>query len=330
MNSEWFIRFAYSKYLYLLVPSIIAAIAVRWYLVKPIVYRYALGETLRVSNMVNSRIRQHIVYALRVAVLSILALLIARPQLIDSKSKIKSEGIDIVLALDVSGSMQQPDFGDHRTRIEVAKNEAIRFVQKRDNDAIGLVLFAHDTVSRVPLTLDKLLLTDVISHIEIGDINANSTKLVVGMIAAANRLKNSISKSKIMVVLTDGAPTPDDFDPNVAIEVAKKYGIKIYTVGIGKNEDARRYIDFMGNQYMTGVDKALLQKIAQATGGKFFMVTDTHDMRLMYDTIDALETSQIELPIFSRLYELYVPYTLLVLVLIVLELILSSVVWFSV
>ncbi len=330
MNSEWFLRFASSSYLYFLLPILVIVIWARRHLIKPVIYRYALGETLRAASMTNSRVRQYIVYGLRLASLLILAVLIARPQWVDVKSQIKSEGIDIVLVLDVSATMQINDFDDNRMRIDIAKEEAVRFVERRHNDAIGLVLFARDALSRVPLTLDKQLLRSILKDVQIGDIDANGTALATGMVTAVNRLKQSKGKSKIMVVLTDGSPEGEDLDPAVAIEVAKQYGIKIYTVGIGSKE-VRFLYDVYGRQFMVPqVNARLLEHIAQQTGGKFFMVTDSRDMRSMYDTINTLETSALDMPLFSRLYDMYVPYTLLVLLFIMVELFLSSIVWFGI
>jgi len=330
LNSEWFMRFASVHYLYFLLPAIALVIWLRRWMIKPVIYRYALGDALRAGNMVNSRWRQYSMYALRLGALVILALLIARPQLVDLKSQIKSEGIDIVLVLDVSATMQTNDFDDKRMRIDVAKEEAVHFVERRHNDAIGLVLFARDALSRVPLTLDKQLLRTILKDIQIGDIDARGTALATGIVTAANRLKQSKGTSKIMVVLTDGEPEGEDLDPAVAIEVAKQYGIKIYTVGIGTKEPRFLY-DVYGRQFLIPqINTKLLEHIAQQTGGKFFMVTDSRDMRSMYDTIDTLETSSLEVPLFSRLYDMYVAYTLLVLFLIMLELFLSSVVWFGI
>lgn len=330
MNSEWFIRFAHIQYLYFLVPVLILVIWLRSWMIKPVIYRYALGETLRAGHLTNSRVRQYILYALRVVALVMLALLIASPQLVDLKSQIKNEGIDIVLVLDVSATMQINDFDDNRMRIDVAKEEGVRFVERRHNDAIGLVLFARDALSRVPLTFDKQLLRSILKEVHIGDIDAQGTALATGIVTAANRLKQSKGKSKIMVVLTDGSPEGEDLDPSIAIEVAKQYGIKIYTVGIGSKEP-RMLHDVFGHQFfLPQVNAQLLQHIASQTGGKFFMVTDSRDMRSMYDTIDTLETSTLDVPLFSRLYDMYVPYTIVVLLLIVLELFLSSMVWFGI
>lgn len=326
--TEFTLRFAHITYLYFLVPVIIAVFFLRMYVVTRPVYRYALGSMLGAQGLGHSRMHRYVLNALRITSLLILASLIAKPQLVDVHSQIKTEGIDIALVLDVSGSMSVPDFDDQRTRIEVAKSEAIRFINKRENDAIGLVIFAQDAMSRAPLTLDKKLLVGIVDDLKIGVINPDGTKLATAMVTAANRLKHSKGASKIMIVLTDGEPSEDDLDPSVALEVAKKFGIKIYTVGIGSKET--KYVrDFWGNVIKLGVNKELLQKLAKETGGQFFMASDTHDMRAIYDTIDQLEKNEFDTPIFTRYYDFFIPFVFVVLGLVLLELLLSAWVWFS-
>jgi len=327
--TEFTLRFAHATYLYFLIPAVIAAFFVRMYVVKRPVYRYALGSMLSAHGLGNSHMHRYILQALRLISLLILALLIAKPQLVDVHSQIKTEGIDIALVLDVSGSMQVPDFDDQRTRIDVAKAEAIRFIERRENDAIGLVIFAQDAMSRAPLTLDKKLLVGIVNDLKIGVINPDGTKLATAIVTAANRLKHSKGVSKIMIVLTDGEPSEDDLDPSVALEVAKKFGIKIYTVGIG-NKETKLVRDFWGNVIKLGVNKELLQKLAKETGGQFFMASDTHDMRAIYDTIDQLEKNEFDTPIFTRYHDFFIPFVFIVLGFVLLELLLSAWVWFSV
>lgn len=328
MISEFTLRFAQIWYAYLLIPAIILAFFLRMYVVKRPVYRYALGSMLGAQGLGHSYMHKYVLNALRVIALMMLALLIAKPQFVDVHSQIKTEGIDIAMVLDVSGSMQVPDFDDQRTRIEVAKTEAVRFINKRENDAIGLVIFAQDAMSRAPLTLDKKLLVGIVNELKIGVINPDGTKLATAIVTAANRLKHSKGVSKIMIVLTDGEPSEDDLDPSVALEVAKKFGIKIYTVGIGSKE-TKLVRDFWGNVIKIGVNKALLQKLAQETGGQFFMASDTQDMRTIYDTIDQLEKNEFDTPVFTRYYDIFMPFAFVVLGLVLLELLLSAWVWFS-
>jgi len=268
---------------------------------------------------------------MRFITLFILALLIGKPQSVDSRSQIKVEGIDIVLALDVSGSMQhQDDQEDGRSRVEIAKDEAIRFIEKRDNDAIGLVVFAHDAVSRVPLTLDKSLLKNTVKDLQIGVINPDGTFLFTGIVTAANRLKHSKSSSKIMILLTDGEPSEGDTNPRQALDVAKKLGIKIYTIGIGSDQEEFMMHPLYGMIPKPRVNTELLEKIAQETGGQSFLAKDSEDMRRVYDTIDALEKTELEAPIFSKYYDIFMPFVWFIIYLVLLELVVSSLLWFSI
>jgi Ca-activated chloride channel family protein len=292
-------------------------------------YRFTLVQEFINRHIYSSHVYKKILYALRLCALGSIVLLIAQPRLIDVDSKIPVEGIDIMLVLDVSGSMRfQDDERDARSRLEVAKEEAIRFVEKRDNDAIGLALFANDALSRVPLTMDRQLLKRVISEIELGFINPDGTLLFTGVLTAANRLKHSKAKSKVMILLTDGEPTDGDMSPQVVLDIVKQLGIKVYTIGIGS--DAPKYQQsFMGFVMVPGVNRPLLEKISQTTGGQFFLAKNPRDMRAIYDTINALETSEQEMPAFSRWYDVAFFAVWGILGLLCIELLLSTLVWFS-
>lgn len=267
---------------------------------------------------------------MRLLVLIILAIIIAKPQIVDSRSKVPVQGIDIVLVLDVSGSMQFKDYDDdNRSRFDVAKAEAIHFIEKRDHDALGLVLFGKDTVSRCPITFDKQLLKEVVEELKLGVINSDGTMLITGIVTAANRLKYSQSKSKVMIVLTDGEPSEGDMDPSVGIDVAKKLGIKIYTVGIGSEEERVFMHPLYGVIAKPKVNKELLTKIARDTGGHYFIARNASDMRRIYNKIDALEKTDHEVPVFSLYYDVLVPAVGLMMGLIFFELIFSTFVWFS-
>lgn len=329
LTGDFFLRFAYSSYLYILLPLLLVCIAVRYFFAKQVVYRYSLGQLLGECQVANSNVRRHLLNLMRFLSLLVLAFLVAKPQLVDYRSKIDADGIDIALVLDVSGSMEMDDFDDGRIRINVAKEEAIRFIQKRQHDAIGLVIFAQDAMSRVPLTLDKQLLINTVKDLSIGVINPDGTKLATAIVTAANRLKHSKAKSKVMILLTDGEPSEDDIDPSVALEIAKKFDIKIYTVGIGRKEP-KLVRDFWGRVIRIGVNKELLQKIARETNGQFFMASDVRDMRAIYDTIDQLEKTDLEVPVFSNYFDVFMPFLFFVLALVLLELLLSSWVWFSI
>jgi len=294
-----------------------------------VIYRYSLGNTLKKKNII-SQFHKKVFYFLRLLVLLLLALVVAKWQLVDSRSKIPVSGIDIVLVLDVSGSMQFKDYDDDdRSRFEVAKAEAIRFIEKRDQDALGLVLFGKDTMSRCPITFDKQLLKNVVDELKLGVIDADGTMLVTGIVTAANRLKHSQSKSKVMIVLTDGEPSEGDMDSSVGIDVAKKLGIKIYTVGIGNEQEQMIMHPLYGVMVRPKVNKELLTKIARETGGYYFLARNAGDMRQIYDKIDALEKTEHEVPMFSLYYDLLIPFVAVIMGLLFCELFLSTYVWFG-
>lgn len=329
--NEFFFRFAQSVWLYAALIMVCGAIVARLKIVKRVLYQYTLGNFLYDRHLTSSGYYKAVLFAMRLLSLLMLAFLLGKPQLVDSHSKVHTEGIDIVLALDISGSMQHDDFGPrHLSRIEAAKTEAIRFIEKRKYDALGLVIFAQDAVSRAPITADKKLLHDIINELHIGVINPDGTKLATAIVTAVNRLKDSHAKSKVIILLTDGEPSPDDIDPSVALEVAKKFGIKIYTIGIGSDDGVVIHNLFGMPIGRFGVNKKLLQDIAQQTGGQFFMATDVQGMREVYDTIDQLETTEIEVPVFTKYYDIFIPFVACVIGLVCIELFLSACVWFSI
>lgn len=294
-------------------------------------YVYPLAGTLAAKGLTRAPTHKRVFWLLRILVLVILALLIAKPQLVDLRSSVQLEGIDIVIVLDASASMQFQDYDDdQRSRFQVAKDEALRFVDKRIDDAFGLVLFGKDALSRIPLTMDKKLIHTIISGLELGFIDPDGTVLANGIITAANRLKNSQAKSKIMIVLTDGAPSDHDADPAIAIELAQKLGIKIYTIGIGSDEDQYIMHPFMGLIPKPKINRPLLVKIAQETGGNFFLARNSKDMRAVYDTIDQLEKTTRDTSLYNTSYDIFVPGVVVIIILLLFELLLSSTIWFGI
>ena len=329
MLNCFFVRCSYPWMTVILCIIIIVVMIIRKYVYKQIVYRHALGNAIKKNCAVSTHIYKTVFYCVRLLTLILLALLIAKPQIVDSRSKVPVQGIDIILDLDVSGSMQFKDYDDdNRSRFDVAKEEAIRFIEKRDHDALGLVLFGKDTVSRCPITFDKQLLKEVVEELKLGVINSDGTMLITSIVTAANRLKHSQSKSKVMIVLTDGEPSEGDMDVSVGIEVAKKLGIKIYTVGIGSEEERVFMHPLYGMVAQPKVNKELLTKIARDTGGYYFLARNARDMRRIYDKIDALEKTDHEVPVFSVYYDLLVPFIMVIMGLVFAELIFSTFVWF--
>jgi Ca-activated chloride channel family protein len=328
---DYFLHFANSNIFYWLIPAALIIIAARYWLKRTPFYQYPLVAALIKRKSTYAPTHKKIFAGLRLLVLAILIFLIAKPQLVDTKSNVIFDGIDIMLVLDISGSMQFQDYDDDkRSRIEVAKDEALHFVNKRTNDAIGLVIFAKDAVSRIPLTLDKKIINNLIGSLYIGILDPDGTVLSTAIITAANRLKKSDAKSKIMIVLTDGAPSETDVDPALAIELAQKLGIKIYTVGIGSDDDQLIMHPVLGMIAKPRINKALLTKIAHQTGGKFFLARNSKDMRTIYSTIDALEKNSHETPIFNKYCDIFIPFVWGLIILLFVELITSATIWFGI
>lgn len=325
------ITFAYKALLYGGIVTLCIAALYRWRFFKISFYTYPLTQVLLLQGYGAKLPYRKILNGLRFIVLLGLVFLIARPQLVDQQSKVQVEGVDIMLALDVSGSMQLFDsLQDQRRRIDVAKKEAIAFMKKRHDDPIGLVLFGNEAVSRCPLTLDKKMLEAIIDEVELGMINAEGTMLIRGVIMALNRMRKSEARSKVIILLTDGEPTPGDLDPMVALELAKKYGVKIYTIGIGGDQGGYYEHPLFGvQQARVPLNKRLLQGLAQETGGKFFQAKDPADLATIYDTINTLEKTSYETNIYQRYYDIFKPYVVGLIALSVLECVLSKYIWFG-
>lgn len=316
--------------LFITVALLVCGIIFRYKFFKPIYYQYSLGAIFKIHKHASKHPYQKIFYAIRLVILVTLALLVAKPQLVDRRSNLIVEGIDIMLVLDASGSMDFQDYSDdHRSRFEVAKDEAIRFIKKRTNDLMGLVVFGKDAISRCPLTMDKKIVSDMVSSLQLGDIDPDGTMLATAVVTAINRLKNSQAKSKIMILLTDGEPSPGDMNFDAAIKIAKKLGIKVYAIGIGSEKDEIVMHPAFGLLSKPKVNTSLLKQIARETGGLFFMARNDRDMREIYDTIDGLERTKHEAPLYSRYFDVYASFVLLAMVLLFLEQYLSSLIWFS-
>ena len=226
---NYFIRLVNGSWLYVLVPLLVAAACAYYKKKKQVAYASLLGKELLVKGAATHHPYKKILSALHFLLLCLLALICARPQLVDSRTEVTVEGIDIVLALDLSGSMAMRDFeNDPRTRIDIAKDEALEFIKKRPHDAIGLVIFGNDALSRCPITHDKKLLEETVKELHIGMIDYEGTLLATALVTAASRLKHSKAKSKVIILLTDGNPSENDINPETAIQVAQKMGIKIY------------------------------------------------------------------------------------------------------
>jgi len=328
----YILHFAQLALLPLALAIVSIAILLRHFLRRRSTYLHPLGKTFLQHGLARSHPRNTIFFIARLATLVLLALMIAKPQIVDSRTKVEVEGIDIILVLDASNSMNIADYAqDNRSRFQVAKDEAIRFTEKREHDALGLVLFGNGAISRAPLTPDKQILRKLIAETQVGSfVDAYGTRLFTAIATAANRLKRSTAKSKIMILLTDGEPTEEEADPATVLELVKALGIKVYTVGIGSEEDDYIIHPFYGIQPKPRVNASLLQKIASDTGGAFFMAHDAHEMRRVYEIIDRLEKTTKEVPIFSTYYDIFEPAAIALLCAQAVELALATFTWFGI
>ena len=264
---------------------------------------------------------RHLPFVLRCIAVALLIIAMARPQSTDNKSNTTTEGIDIVISLDISGSMLARDF--QPDRISAAKDVAAKFIMSRPNDRIGLVVFAGESFTQSPLTTDKVSLVNLLGVVQSGIIE-DGTAIGNGLATAINRLKESDAKSKVVILLTDGVNNSGQIAPLTAAEIAQTYGIRVYTIGVG-SEGMAPYpaIDMWGNMTFTSmkveIDEKILDEIAQKTGGKYFRATNNKKLEEIYDEINSMEKSRVEVENFTRYNELFLPFALAALVILLLE-----------
>jgi Ca-activated chloride channel family protein len=273
---------------------------------------------------------------LRMRWLALLLLLaaLARPQLGEGQAKVRASGIDIVLALDLSGSMAAEDFelkGEPVNRLVIAKDVVQQFVRKRANDRIGMVAFAGRAYIATPLTLDHEFLLQNLERLNLNTLE-DGTAIGSAIAAAANRLRDIQAKSKIIVLMTDGQNNAGKVPPVTAAEAAQALGARIYTIGVGTKGVARvPYMNVFGQKaYMdqkVDIDEETLAKVANMTGGKYFRAENTEGLRKIYEEIDKLEKTEVEVKKYQRYRELFPWFVLAGLSLLLLEIILSNTVW---
>lgn len=251
----------------------------------------------------------HIPFVLTVAAISLLTLALARPQLTNRWHKESTEGIDIMMVVDISGTMQAEDLRPNR--LEAAKTVASDFINSRPNDNIGLVVFAGESFTQCPLTTDHLVLINLFDAVKFGMIE-DGTAIGLGIANAVNRMKDSQTKSKVIILLTDGSNNRGDIDPQTAAEIAKTYGIRIYAIGVGSYGEARVPVQTpMGKQYVTmknEFDETTLRQIAQATDGAYFRATDNQKLKSIYQEIDQMEKTKIRVREYSKKTEIFPPF----------------------
>lgn len=279
----------------------------------------SLGRPLRAYLL-------HGMFIVRCAAIACLIIILARPQVQDKWSTSNTEGTDIVIALDISSSMLARDFKPDR--FEAAKDVAAQFVAGRESDNIGVVIFAGESFTAVPMTTDRSLLVNYIHDIKMGMLQDN-TAIGDGLATAINRIKDGKAKSKSIILLTDGSNNTGNVAPITAAEIAKKLGIKVYTIGIGRNgmapfpsENAFGRIEYVNMPVV--IDEATLKTIASTTGGKYFRATGNNVLAEIFKEIDGLEKSVLDVKNYSHTEDDYMFWAFLALALLAFELIMRN------
>ncbi len=267
----------------------------------------------------------HILFVLRLLAIGLFIIVMARPQSSLSRKNVTIEGIDIVMAMDVSSSMLAQDL--RPDRLEAAKSVATDFLAGRPDDRVGLVIFSGETFTQAPLTTDHSIIQNLFKDIKSGMIE-DGTAIGDGLATSVNRLKESQAISKVIILVTDGENNAGSLDPLSAAEIANIYGIRIYTIGVGTKGMAPYPVQTpYGIQYQNvevNIDEALLKEVAEMTDGRYFRATSNKKLQEIYQEIDKLEKSKIDVTEFRKKNEEFLPYALLALAFIILEIFLRN------
>lgn len=271
---------------------------------------------------------RHVNFALLCAAFALVIVVLARPQSSDSWSQSNTEGIDIVVSLDVSNSMQLDDFKPNR--LEASKDVAARFVTGRPNDNIGLVLFAKESYTMCPMTSDHAVLANMINSVTFDLIDGGSTAVGDGLVTAVNRIRNGQAKSKVIILLTDGTNNSGDVAPKDAAQVAKAMDVRLYTIGVGSKGDFDAVVGYdpFGNpvrqKVQADIDEPTLKSMAQLTGGRYFRATDKSSLAEIFDEIDRMEKTKMSVREFSRKEEEYLPWLLAAIVFLLMHIVIKN------
>lgn len=317
-------RFLHPEYLYqllLLIPLIV------WYVVR-------LSKTQASFNLASTNAfkgmkpdfrvyMRHFPFLLRIISIALIIIVIARPQSVSSWEETETQGIDIVLALDVSGSMLSQDL--QPDRLQAAKRVAAEFVTDRNNDNIGLVVFAGESFTQCPLTNDHAVLLNLLNEIQYGMIE-DGTAIGMGLATSVNRLRESQSESRVVILLTDGTNNSGQIAPLTAADLARSYGIRVYTVGVGTTGMAPTPVQTPFGVRMQNlpvdIDERTLTEIAAMTGGQYFRAEDTEGLRQVYEEIDEMEKYLISVQNVTQRKELFLHFAIAALILMLFELLL--------
>jgi Ca-activated chloride channel family protein len=320
------IEFANPKLLWLL---LLVPLAIIWYILRhkkqeASVNFSDLKGMVKLPKTWKAYLR-HLLFALKMAALALLIVALARPQSSSTNSTSNIEGIDIVMAMDVSGSMLARDLKPDR--LTAAKNVASDFVKDRPGDRMGLVIFSGETFTQVPLTTDHGVMLNMLAEMKNGLID-DGTAIGDGLATAISRLKDSEAISKVVILLTDGMNNAGSVDPYTAAEMAKLFGVRVYTIGVGSYGTAPYPVQTpfgtQMQQMKVEIDEKLLTTIANSTGGKYFRATNNQKLDEIYAEIDKLERSKIEVTEFRRLHEEFYPLVAWALALLLLEFLLRK------
>ncbi|NLA62847.1 MAG: VWA domain-containing protein [Bacteroidales bacterium] len=266
---------------------------------------------------------RHLPFVLRVFSIALIIIVLARPQSINQWQETESQGIDIVLAVDISGSMLAQDLTPDR--LTAAKKVAAEFVTDRSSDKIGLVIFAGESFTQCPLTTDHKVLLNLLNEVTFGMVE-DGTAIGLGLANSVNRLKDSNSESKVIILLTDGTNNRGQIAPLTAADLARSYGIRVYTIGVGTQGVAPTPVQtpfgIRIQNVEVDIDEKTLTEIAAITGGQYFRAEDNESLSNIYDEIDEMEKYLIKVQNVTRKQELYLPFALLALALIFIELLL--------
>ncbi|MCQ2316110.1 MAG: VWA domain-containing protein [Bacteroidales bacterium] len=255
---------------------------------------------------------RHMLFVLELSAMTLLFIALARPQSSSTNQKVNVEGIDIVMTIDISSSMLAQDLKPDR--LEAAKEVGADFIKGRPDDRIGLVVFASETFTQVPLTTDHGMILNMLKDMRCGMLE-DGTAIGDGLASSVSRLKDSEAISKVVILMTDGDNNAGSVDPSTAAEMAKLFGVRVYTIGVGTRGKAPYPVhDQYGRTYFqqmeVNINEPLLQQIADETGGKYFRATSNEKLEQIYAEIDQLERSKIEVNEFKRVHEEFLPFVL--------------------
>lgn len=271
-------------------------------------------------------------YFLKIIAIIFIITALARPQSSLSWQDVTTEGIDIIVALDISGSMMAEDFKPNR--LEASKDVAKEFISDRPYDRIGLVVYSGESFTQCPLTTDHDVLLNLFDDVQNGMIQ-DGTAIGMGLATAVSRLKDSDAISKVAILLTDGSNTTGSIPPLTAAEIAKEFGVRVYTIGVGSNGTAKMpYIDQFGRKIYQNVpvriDEKTLNTIAETTGGQYFRATSKNNLEEIYEEIDKLEKSKIEVTEYKKKSEKFLPFTIAAGILLLIAFILKNTIFRSI